>query len=249
VCPLEAWLAEETLLSIAAENNLSETAFLVPHRADYELRWFTPTTEIDLCGHATLASGEVVFRWLKPGTSRVRFHTREAGVLGVERLAEEGTGSRSRAPWLELDFPARPPAVRKPPSGLLEALGGEPRAVLGSARDWLAVYGSQTEVAELSPNMSALAALGPIGAIATAPGEDCDFVSRFFAPGVGVDEDPVTGSAHCVLAPYWATELSKPRLTARQISARGGYLRLNLRSGRVGIAGQVVPYLSGVVTI
>jgi len=239
VCPLGSWLPDETLLSIAAENNLSETAFLVPRGEDWELRWFTPRLEIDLCGHATLAAGEVVLKRLKPGTRAVRFHTRRAGVLGVTLDGD----------WLELDFPARPPSAGEAPAGVLDALGGQPRAVLTSARDVLVVYGSEAEVARLAPRMDSLASLGPAGVIASARGDACDFVSRFFAPGVGVDEDPVTGSAHCVLTPYWAAELGKSVLGARQISRRGGDLRCTLRGERVGIAGKVVPYLEGVVTL
>jgi len=230
---------DETLRAIAAENNLSETAFLVPRGDDYELRWFTPTVEIDLCGHATLAAGEVVLRHLKPGTERVRFHTRRAGVLAVSR--SDG--------WLELDFPARPPEPGEAVPEVLAALGGTPKGVWRSVRDLLVLYGSQAEVAALAPRMEPLRALGPVGVIATARGDGCDFVSRFFAPGAGVDEDPVTGSAHCVLTPYWARELGKERLEARQISARGGRLRCTLRGERVGIAGQVVSYLRGVVTL
>src|SRR5262245_38447828 len=239
VCPLERWLPDETLQRIAAENNLSETAFLVPKERDFELRWFTPTVEVDLCGHATLAAGSVVLRKLRPGTSSVRFHTRQAGVLGVERRGE----------LFELDFPTRAPRPGDPPPGLIDALGGTPRAVLKSVRDHLVVYGSEAEVAALAPRMAPLAALGPVGVIVTARGERCDFVSRFFAPGVGIDEDPVTGSAHCVLTPYWAKALGKSALDARQISARGGVLRCTLRGERVDIAGKVVTYLEGTITV
>lgn len=239
VCVLERWLADETLRAIAGENNLSETAFLVPWGADYELRWFTPRVEVELCGHATLAAGEAVFRWLRPGTAAVRFHTRRAGVLGVEK----------RDGLLVLDFPVRRPRPSAPPPGLVDALGARPSAVLASERDHLVVYDSQSEVARLAPRMEPLAALGPVGVIVTARGEGCDFVSRFFAPGVGIDEDPVTGSAHCVLTPYWSKVIGKVALDARQISARGGVLRCTLRGERVDIAGKVVPYLEGTITV
>jgi PhzF family phenazine biosynthesis protein len=239
VCPLEHWLPDDTLRAIAAENNLSETAFLVARGPDYELRWFTPRVEVDLCGHATLASGEVVFRWLRPGSSAVRFHTRRAGVLGVEK----------RDGVLILDFPVRTSRPSDPPPGLIDALGGRPRAVFSSERDHMVVYDSELEVARLAPQMAPLAALGPVGVIVTARGEHCDFVSRFFAPGVGIDEDPVTGSAHCVLTPYWSKVLGKSALDARQISARGGTLRCTLRGERVDIAGKVVPYLEGTITL
>jgi len=239
VCPLERWLPDDTLRAIAAENNLSETAFLVAKDPDFELRWFTPRVEVDLCGHATLAAGEVVLRWLRPGCTAVRFHTRHAGVLGVER----------RDGLLVLDFPARPPRPCDPPPSLVDALGGKPRAVLASERDHMVVYDSEAEVARLAPRMAPLAALGPVGVIVTARGERSDFVSRFFAPGVGIDEDPVTGSAHCVLTPYWASALGKSVLEARQISARGGVLRCTLRGERVEIAGRVVPYLEGTILL
>ncbi len=246
VCPLPRWLPDATLQAIAAENNLSETAFLVSQGADHALRWFTPTVEVDLCGHATLAAAHVVFERLRPGASAVRFRTK-SGVLGVTR-----TGAR-----LELDFPARPAVACDPPSGLLDAVGGAPREVLKSARDYLLVYESADSVAELAPAAAPLAALGFVGIIATAPGtsragvEDprADFVSRFFAPGAGIYEDPVTGSAHCVLTPYWAGRLGKTVLDALQISRRGGSLHCTLRGERVGIAGQVVPYLEGVIEL
>ena len=239
VCPLERWLPDETLHDIAAENNLSETAFLVSKGPDHELRWFTPRVEVDLCGHATLAAAEVVFRWLRPGSTSARFDTRRAGVLGVTK----------RDGLLVLDFPARPPKPADPPPGLIDALGGKPSTVLASERDHMVVYGSEAEVAALAPRMAPLAALGPVGVIATARGKSCDFVSRFFAPGVGIDEDPVTGSAHCVLTPYWARVLGKSTLDARQISARGGVLRCTSRGERVDIAGKVVPYLEGTITV
>ncbi len=238
VCPLERWLPETTLQAIAAENNLSETAFLVARGSDFELRWFTPTVEVDLCGHATLASGKVVLDRLRPGDGSVRFHTK-SGVVGVARRGDS----------FELDFPARPPAPCDPPAGLVDALGGTPREILKSLRDYLVVYGSQAEVARLAPPAEPLARLGPAGVIATAPGQDVDFVSRFFAPGAGIYEDPVTGSAHCVLAPYWTARLGRKVLRARQISRRGGELFCELRGERVGIAGRVVLYLEGVIDV
>jgi predicted PhzF superfamily epimerase YddE/YHI9 len=238
VCPLERWLPDATMQAIAAENNLSETAFLVPEGPDFGLRWFTPLVEVDLCGHATLASGAVVLERLRPGSTSVRFHTR-SGTLGV---VEKGD-------WLELDFPVRPAAPCDPPPGFLDAVGGTPLEVQKSVRDYLVVYGTQAEVAALRPTMAPLAELGLVGVIATARGEESDFVSRYFAPGAGIDEDPVTGSAHCVLAPYWAGELGKQALEARQISRRGGVLRCELRGERVGIAGQVVLYLEGTIEV
>ncbi|MGA2818387.1 MAG: PhzF family phenazine biosynthesis protein, partial [Xanthobacteraceae bacterium] len=189
VCPLEAWLPEAAMQAIAAENNLSETAFFVRDGGDYALRWFTPTVEVDLCGHATLAAGHVVFHYLEPQRETVSFHTLKAGTLIVTR----------RADMLVMDFPARPASPAPPPPGLFAALGGAPREVL-RARDHLIVYDTAAEIAALNPDLAALAKVDCWAAIVTAPGESgVDFVSRFFAPAQGVPEDPVTGSAHCTL--------------------------------------------------
>src|SRR6476660_4726805 len=229
VCPLETWLPEKTMQAIAAENNLAETAFFVREGRDYALRWFTPTVEVDLCGHATLAAGQIVFRFIEPERDSVSFRTMNAGALVVSRRGE----------MLALDFPARPAVPVDPPPGLLAALGGAPREVL-RARDDLVVYGSAAEVAALDPDLAALAKVDCWAAIATAPGEDgIDFVSRFFAPAQSVPEDPVTGSAHCTLVPYWAKRLGKTELEARQVSARGGDLVCELGGDRVSIGGSV----------
>ena len=243
VCPLDAWLPEHVMQAIAAENNLSETAFFVPEDDGYRLRWFTPTVEVDLCGHATLASAYVVFRWLQPEGSTVTFHTEKAGTLTVARDGD----------LLALDFPSRPPTPCAVPEGLAAALGKPPAAVL-AARDYLAVYDDAADVAGLTPDFAAVAALDRFAVIATAPGTgpgtgDIDFVSRFFAPARGVDEDPVTGSAHCTLIPYWAGRLGKDRLAARQLSRRGGALTCALAGDRVRIAGRALPYLEGMITI
>jgi len=239
VCPLEAWLPDATMQAIAAENNLSETAFLVPDGGDYALRWFTPTVEVDLCGHATLASAHVVFRFLEPERESVNFHTLKAGTLAVTR----------RADMLVMDFPSRPASPAPAPPGLLAALGGAPREVL-RARDYLVVYDSAAEIAALDPDLAALAKVDCWAAIVTAPGEDgIDFVSRFFAPKQGVPEDPVTGSAHCTLVPYWAKRLGKVELEARQLSRRGGALRCALNGNRVSIGGRAVVYLEGQISV
>jgi PhzF family phenazine biosynthesis protein len=235
VCPLQAWLPDATMQAIAAENNLSETAFFVREAGDYALRWFTPSVEVDLCGHATLAAAHVVFSFLEPARERVRFRTLKAGTLEVSR----------RSDLLTMDFPARPAAPCEAPAGLLAALGGTPREVL-RARDCLVVYGSAAEIATLKPDLIALAAVDCWGVIVTAPGEDeLDFVSRFFAPAQGVPEDPVTGSAHSTLVPYWAKLLGKKTLTARQLSRRGGLLYCALNDERVDIGGHAVTYLTG----
>ncbi len=233
VCPLETWLPDETLQALAAENNLAETAFFVPEGNDYRLRWFTPEVEVALCGHATLASAFVVFRDLRPGATEVVFHSR-SGPLPVTR-----NGDR-----LTLDFPALPATPRERPEGVLAALGGAPGEVHAS-RDLLVVYGTEAEVRALRPDFPRLVSREFLGVIATAPGADCDFVSRFFAPGAGIPEDPVTGSAHCTLAPYWGARLGKTTLHARQVSPRGGELWCELRGDRVLIGGQAVLYLEG----
>jgi predicted PhzF superfamily epimerase YddE/YHI9 len=237
VCPLDGWLPDPVMQSIAAENNLSETAFFVQDGEAWGLRWFTPTTEMDLCGHATLASAYAIFRFLAPDrSSRAVFRTLRAGELTVERSGE----------LLALALPARPAAPCEPPPTLAAALGAAPTTVL-AARDYLAIYDEPGQVAALAPDFAALAKLDR-AVIVTAPGESgTDFVSRFFAPTLGVDEDPVTGSAHCTLIPYWARRLGKDRLAARQLSRRGGSLVCERRGERVVIAGRAVLYLSGTI--
>lgn len=239
VCPMETWLSDATPQAIAAENNLSETAFLArsgsPQQGDYALRWFTPTVEVDLCGHATLAAAHVIFNFIDPQRRQVSFHTLKAGTLTVSR----------RADWLVMDFPARPAIPAEPPPGLVAALGLAPQEVR-RARDHLLLYRNAEEVASLKPDMAALAATDCFAVIATAPGTNgVDFVSRFFAPRQGVPEDPVTGSAHCTLAPYWAERLGKNELDARQISQRGGALHCTLEGERVAIAGRAALYFEG----
>jgi predicted PhzF superfamily epimerase YddE/YHI9 len=239
VCPLPAWLPEATMQAIAAENNLAETAFFVREGSDYALRWFTPSVEVDLCGHATLAAGHVIMDLIEPARESVTFRTLKAGMLAVRRCGD----------WLAMDFPSRPAVPAEPPPGLVAALGGKPRAVL-RARDHLVVYDRAAEIAALKPDLAALARVDCWAAIVTAPGEDgVDFVSRFFAPAQGVPEDPVTGSAHCTLIPYWAERLGKTKLDARQLSPRGGVLRCALRGERVSIAGQAVLYLRGEISV
>jgi predicted PhzF superfamily epimerase YddE/YHI9 len=237
VVPLDQWLPDTTMQSIAAENNLAETAFFVRNGERYHLRWFTPAFEIDLCGHATLAAAHVIARILRPGLGEVVFDTRS----GELRVAAKGD-------LLELDFPARPPVGVTPMGPVLEGLGGSPVEVLAS-RDYFVVYRTEAEVAALRPDMGLLTQCDKFGFIATAPGENCDFVSRFFAPAAGVPEDPVTGSAHCTLIPYWAGRLGRTELFARQISARGGELWCALRGDRVTMAGKSVLYLRGAIEV
>jgi predicted PhzF superfamily epimerase YddE/YHI9 len=237
VCPVQAWLSDAVMQAVAAENNLSETAFFVPEGDGFRIRWFTPRTEVDLCGHATLASAHVVLRHLRRGWTEVRFAS-QSGPLAVR---EEGE-------LLALDFPARPAEVRAAPAGLVAAIGGTPREVL-RARDAMLVYGSEEEVRALRPDFARLAELDLFGVIVTAPGSDVDFVSRYFAPREGIPEDPVTGSAHCTLVPYWAGRLGRAKLRARQVSERGGELLCEDRDGRVSIAGSAVTYLEGTIVV
>ncbi len=234
VCPLEQWLPDETLQAIAAENNLSETAFFIRRDGRCLLRWFTPKVEVDLCGHATLAAAHVLLNVLAAGGDRVVFDTR-SGELVVAR-----DGDR-----LAMDFPSKPPQPCEPPPTLLEALGGEPIEVL-RADYYLVVYGSEAEIRALAPDCRRLAPLdSPV--IATAPGDEVDFVSRFFAPCFGIDEDPVTGSAHCTLIPFWTARKCKSWFEARQLSPRGGELYCEDRGDRVTIAGHAVLYLEGTI--
>ena len=237
VVPLKEWLPDETMLAIAAENNLAETAYFVGGNGNYELRWFTPELEVDLCGHATLASAHVLYDVLKTESGPIRFQTR-SGELVVT----------CKDDLYVLDFPSRPPVEADVPTGLIQALGGKPEKILKS-RDYFAVYPSQADVAALKPDFRALSAIDVFAVIATAKGEDADFVSRFFAPGAGIDEDPVTGSAHCTLIPYWAEQLGKNQLFARQISKRSGELFCELIGDRVHIAGRAVLYLKGEIYV
>ncbi|MCB2407896.1 PhzF family phenazine biosynthesis protein [Hymenobacter lucidus] len=241
VCPLTAWLPAATMQAIAAENNLAETAFFVlKEGADYDIRWFTPTAEIDLCGHATLASAHVLFRHLNFQGEEITFHSK-SGPLRV-RHAADGR--------FTLDFPSRPPQpLTQHPTGLLDALRATPLEVLAS-RDLVTLFASEAEVLALHPDMAKIAALEYVGVIATAPGTNgIDFVSRFFAPRVGVPEDPVTGSAHASLIPFWAARLGKNELRARQVSARGGDLWCELRADRALMSGYAVTYLKGVIEL
>ena len=237
VCPLESWLDDRTMQAIAAENNLAETAFFVGRGGRYDLRWFTPLVEVDLCGHATLASAFVIFNRLEPSLEAVSFGSK-SGELRVTR-----NGDR-----LTLDFPAWPPARREVGEALTRALGAVPREVWES-HDVMAVYDSEDDVRRLEPDMGRLAVLDGFAVIATAPGRTADFVSRFFAPRQGIPEDPVTGRAHCTLVPYWARRLGKPRLHAVQLSRRGGELFCEDRGDRVAISGHAVQFLEGTIEV
>ena len=231
VCLLESALPDELLQKIAEENNLSETAFIAAKGDGFDLRWFTPQTEVDLCGHATLASAFVIFAELAFTKSAVRFHTR-SGVLSATH--DEGI--------ITLDFPAWPAQPCAAPADLVEGLGWMPGEVHRAGSDYLAVLSSEADVRALDPNMPALAALDCRGVIITAPGTDADFVSRFFAPRLGIPEDPVTGSAHSALIPFWSARLGKSKMFARQLSRRGGEIFCEARGERVGIGGRAALY-------
>lgn len=279
VCPLPhgvGWLDDATLQAIARENNLSETAFLLrgaaapgpardardasdahdardasdAHDADYALRWFTPLVEVELCGHATLASAAVVLDVLEPGRASVTFHSK-SGPLRVERARAGDTGD---AGAFRMDFPrwAPTPCDVPPPlaDALVDALGAWPRTVLRSGATLVCVFDEQADVVALAPDFGRVRALPFEAVMVTARGDEtCDFMSRFFAPAQGIDEDPVTGSAHCSLAPYWGARLKKTRMRARQRSVRGGSLVCELRGDRVLLEGRVVPYLDGTIEI
>lgn len=237
VCPLQYWLEENTLQAIAAENNLSETAFFVNRGEFFQLRWFTPQTEVNLCGHATLASAFVIMNLMDTSQEKVVFGT-PSGELTVKKDGE----------LYSMDFPSHVPEKCDPPENLLRAVDIIPLEVLAS-NYYLLVYKSQADVKQLKPSMSLLKELDRFGVIATAPGDTVDFVSRFFAPSVGIPEDPVTGSAHCTLIPYWAKKLNKQQLHAFQISDRGGEIFGQNNGDRVTISGQAVKYMEGTIDI
>ncbi|MCQ8783980.1 PhzF family phenazine biosynthesis protein [Mangrovibrevibacter kandeliae] len=240
VVPLESWLPDATLQAIAAENNLSETAYLVPAgSAAWELRWFTPAAEVPLCGHATLASAHVLFEILGAQAPALTFHTRWSGDLVVER-----DGAR-----LAMRLPRRRTMPVDQADVAAGVLGLRPRETfvvpVQDDETLLAVFASEAEVRDLTPDLAAMRRIDARGVLVTAPGTQADFVSRYFAPKYGIDEDPVTGSAHCALVPFWAERLNKTDFIARQLSKRGGELHCRLEEDRVVVAGRAVLYLSG----
>lgn len=237
VCPLSEWLEDGLMKNIASENNLSETAFFVKKQDEYELRWFTPEAEVDLCGHATLAGAYVIFTYLEKTLNKVIFNTK-SGRLEVDR--EENL--------LSMIFPTREGERSEAPEALVKGLGKRPKEVYKS-RDYMAVFETEQEIVSLNLNMSELIKLDGLGVIATARGDEADFVLRFFAPKMGVVEDPVTGSAQCTLVPYWRKILGKNKLIASQLSKRGGKLTCTDLGNRVKIAGEAVSYLEGYINI
>lgn len=241
VVPLPAWLPDDLLQAIAAESNLSDTAFFVSRGEVFDLRWFTPATEVRLCGHATLATAFVLYQCLGYAGDSVRFDTRYSGRLTVTPM-DDGIY------WLDLPRHECEPADAPPE--LIEAMGGAPDEVRVGP-NWLLRYPRAADVRALRPDMRVLAGLPDRGVIATAPGDEpgVDFVSRYFAPNFGIDEDPVTGSAHCMLVPYWTDELGRSRLHARQVSARGGDLLCEVDGDRVHVGGRAVLYLTGEIQL
>ena len=237
VCPLEEWLEDSVLQAIAQENNLSETAFFVTEENGYHIRWFTPVAEVDLCGHATLATAFVIFNYLEPSLSEVNFSSR-SGKLTVVRENE----------LLSMDFPSQPPLPCEAHKELVNGLRREPLEVLCS-EDYFVLFSSEKQIRELNPDMGMLKKLDLRGVIVTAKGNKVDFVSRFFAPKFGIDEDPVTGSAHCALTPYWANKLKKKNLHAHQVSQRGGELFCKDCGDRVKISGRAVKFMEGSIAI
>lgn len=235
ICPLKEWLPAPLMQKIAAENNLAETAFFIPQGKDFELRWFTPESEIDLCGHATLATAHILFTQLDFEGDIIHFHTLKAGTLTVSRKDDLYT----------LDFPSRAPQSCDVPEGLIEALGGKKPVDVLRSRDYFVVYETEGDVLTLEPNFAALSRIDSLGFVVTAPGDNSDFVSRFFAPAAGIDEDPVTGSSHCNLIPYWAERLGKFKLHAYQVSERRGELWCENKGDRVLMSGKAVTYLKG----
>jgi PhzF family phenazine biosynthesis protein len=239
VCPLKEWLPDQTMQKIAAENNLAETAFFLEYEDGFFIRWFTPEIEIDLCGHATLASAHIIFTELKYNKSNVSFYTKNAGVLKVTKNENKYT----------LDFPSRTCEAASLPEGLIQALGNvQPLEILKS-RDFLLVYENEDTVNQIQPDFNALLKYDALCFIITAPGNNSDFVSRVFAPVAGINEDPVTGSAHCSLIPYWAEKLGKQQLHAYQLSQRRGELWCEHRDDRVLISGNAVTFLQGEIIL
>lgn len=236
ICPLDEWLPDDVMQKVASENNLSETAyFKQTGDATFDLRWFTPTAEVDLCGHATLASSYLIFEKLNTGIDAIAFQTK-SGLLQIERKGD----------LIEMSFPSRPGQTMELPGGFQDAHGCLPTTFLRASKN-LAIFETESMIAEFRPDLAYIKGLGGDGLIISAPGNTCDFVSRYFAPHQGIDEDPVTGSAHCTSVPYWADRLGKSKLHARQISARSGDLFCELDGDRVKMAGRAAFYMEGTI--
>ncbi|MDN5211093.1 PhzF family phenazine biosynthesis protein [Fulvivirgaceae bacterium BMA12] len=239
VCILDDWLSEDIMQKIALENNLAETAFVVEEEGVFGIRWFTPLVEIDLCGHATLAAAYVLFEHFQYDRDTIEFYSTRSGTLKVSRTDE----------LLTMDFPTDDYAPVTPPENIVHALGSVPLEAFRGKTDYLLTFSSQQEVENLSPDFNLLSKVDGRGVIVSSPGDQVDFVSRFFAPQVGISEDPVTGSAHTTLTPVWSKKLGKNQLTAKQISQRGGDLWCEFLGDRVKISGKAVTYLVGEIAI
>ena len=237
VCPLSEWLPPETMQSIAAENNLSETAFFVPKGDGYSIRWFTPVSEVELCGHATLGSAYVLFNILGYENDAIRFDSK-SGILKVTKQDD----------WLTLDFPKQPPVPCDTPLELITAFNVEPIECMVS-EDLIAVFENETDIETANPNYEQLKKLDSRGVIITAKSTRYDFVARFFAPKYGIPEDPVTGSAYTQLAPYWASKLGPKKFKAKQMSLRGGDVYCEIVGDRVLISGKAAKYMEGKITL
>ena len=238
VVPLTKWISDELMQKIALENNLAETAFYVWEGDKYHIRWFTPTVEVDLCGHATLATAYQIFHYENYQKSIIEFNSR-SGILKVEK----------RDDLLELDFPMDKLSPSETPQALVEALGATPKETIKGLTDYMLVFDNEAQIKAFEPDFKKIASVKCRGIMVTAQGDEVDFVSRFFGPASGIDEDPVTGSAHTTLTPYWAKILNKTTLSAKQISSRGGDLMCTLVGDRVKIAGKVAPYLVGEINV
>lgn len=237
VCPLDEWLPDETMQSIAEENNLSETAFFVPKDDGFHIRWFTPASEVDLCGHATLGSAYVLYNILGYKNEAIQFDSK-SGILVVTKQDD----------WLTLDFPKQPPVYCETPKEIVEAFNKEPIECMMS-EDIIAVFENEIDIESANPNFEQLKKLDSRGVIITAKSMRFDFVARFFAPKYGIPEDPVTGSAYTQLAPYWASKLGKQKFKAKQLSSRGGELYCEILGDRVLISGKATKYMEGKITI
>jgi PhzF family phenazine biosynthesis protein len=238
VCPLDHWLPEPLMQQIAAENNLAETAFFVRNGGRFEIRWFTPEVEVDLCGHGTLATGFVIFNMENFSGQVIELNSRS----GLLRVSKNGD-------LLTLDFPSDKPKKSEAPEGLAEGLGLSPLEVYKGKTDYMLVYSKAEQIENMKPNMLRISEVAARGIIVTAPGNDVDFVSRFFAPQSGIPEDPVTGSAHTTLAPYWADRLGRNELSAKQLSKRRGWLKCRVEGDRVEISGQARAYMTGEIDL
>lgn len=237
VCPLDAWLPDELMQSIAKENNLSETAFFVPTAEGFHVRWFTPSHEVDLCGHATLASAYVIFHFLECTKNEIEFDSR-SGVLKVRRNND----------WLEMDFPSQPPVKCDTPAQIVDAFDLEPVECL-KAEDYIVVFEDEQSVLNARPDLALLTELDLRGVAITSKSMTYDFVSRFFAPSYGINEDPVTGSAFTQLVPYWSKKLNKQSMQAKQVSSRGGVVQCLDMKERVIISGKAVKYMQGTISV